>query len=187
MAKINGNEVRPGYVIEHNGGIWSVAKVEHVKPGKGGAFAQTELRNLRNGSKLNERFRSADKVERIRLEQRNQQFLYEDGDQLVFMDSETFDQAYLQSTILGDKRPLLQEGMSVVIEFFGDEALNLSLPQKVPCIVTETEPVISGQTAANSFKPALLDNGLKISVPPFIGTGDTVIVNSETMEYSERG
>lgn len=186
MVKVNGNELRTGYVIEHNEGLWNVVKVEHVKPGKGGAFAQVELRNLRTGSKLNERFRSADRVERARLEQKDQQYLYDDGDFLVFMDTETFEQVYLKSSLLEDRRPFLQEGMKVSIEFYGSEALSLTLPQKVTCQVAETEPVITGQTAANSFKPAMLDNGLRILVPPFIDVGDQVIVNTETGEYQER-
>lgn len=186
MVKINGNELRPGYVIEHNDGLWNVLKVEHVKPGKGGAFAQVELRNLRNGSKLNERFRSADRVERARLEQKEQQYLYDDGEFLVFMDAETFEQVYLKSSLLEDRRPFLQEGMTVSVEFYGDEALNLTLPPKVTCRVAETEPVITGQTAANSFKPAVLENGLRILVPPFIASGDQVVVNTGTGEYHER-
>ena len=186
MPKINGNEIRPGHVIEHNDGLWNVIRVEHVKPGKGGAFAQAELRNLRNGSKLNERFRSADRVERVRLEQRNQQFLYEDGELLVFMDGESFEQVYLRAELLGGKRPFLQEGMMVAVEFHGEEALNLSLPQKVACRVADTEPVVSGQTAANSFKPAILENGVRILVPPFVGPGDDVMVNTETCGYAER-
>ena len=186
MPRINGNEIRPGNVIEHNDGLWNVVKVEHVKPGKGGAFAQVELRNLRNGSKLNERFRSADRVERIRLEQRNQQFLYEDGELLVFMDATSFEQVYLRSELLGERKPFLQEGMMVVVEFYGEEALSLALPQKVTCRIADTEPVVSGQTAANSFKPAKLENGLRILVPPFVGPGDEVIVNTETGEYAER-
>ena len=186
MPKINGNEIRPGNVLEHNGGLWNVVKVDHVKPGKGGAFAQVELRNLRSNSKLNERFRSADRVERIRLEQRDHQFLYRDGEHLVFMDTEMFDQVHLSADLLGNGLPFLQEGLVVLVEFHGDEALNVTLPQKVSCTVEETEPVITGQTAANSFKPAVLSNGLKISVPPFIGQGDEVMVNTETLAYSER-
>ena len=186
MPKINGNEIRRGNVLEHNGGLWNVVKVDHVKPGKGGAFAQVELRNLRNNSKLNERFRSADRVERIRLDQRNHQFLYRDGESLVFMDAEMFDQVNLGSEMLGERLPFLQEGMMVIVEFHGDEALNVTLPQKVKCVVDETEPVVTGQTAANSFKPALLSNGVRISVPPFIGQGDEVMVNTETFAYSER-
>ena len=186
MAKINGNEIRPGNVLEHNDGLWIAVKVNHVKPGKGGAFAQVEMKNLRNGSKLNERFRSDDKVEKIRLEQKEQQFLYENDQMLVFMDMETYDQIELQAELLGDRRPFLQDGMMVTIEYFGEEALNVSVPQKVTCVVKDTEPAIKGQTAANSYKPAILDNGLRIMIPPFVGPEEAIIVNTETFEYSER-
>ncbi|MEM6305745.1 MAG: elongation factor P [Pseudomonadota bacterium] len=186
MPKINGNEIRPGNVLEHNDGLWAAVKVDHVKPGKGGAFAQVELRNLRNGSKLNERFRSADKVERVRLEQKDQQFLYEDSGMLVVMDTETYEQVQLPAELLGERRPFLQDGMMVVVEYYEEEALNASLPQKVTCTVTETEPVVKGQTAANSFKPAILDNGVKITVPPFVGQDEAIVVNTETFEYVER-
>ena len=186
MPKINGNEIRPGNVLEHNGGLCAAVKVDHVKPGKGGAFAQVGMRNLRNGSKLNERFRSADKVERVRLEQKDQQFLYEQDGMLVFMDAETYEQIELPAELLGDRRPFLQDGMTIVVEFHESEALNATLPQKVTCKVVETEPVVKGQTAANSFKPAILDNGVKVMVPPFVGQEEMIIVNTETMEYSER-
>ena len=186
MAKINGNEIRPGNVLEHNDGLWAAVKVDHVKPGKGGAFAQVELKNLRNGSKLNERFRSADKVERVRLEQKDQTFLYESDGMLVFMDTETYEQIELPADILGDRRPFLQDGMTVVIEYYEAEALNATLPQKVTCKIAETEPVVKGQTAANSFKPAILENGVKVMVPPFVGQDEDIVVNTETMEYAER-
>ncbi|MDW3222496.1 MAG: elongation factor P [Paracoccaceae bacterium] len=186
MPKINGNEIRPGNVLEHNEGLWAAVKVDHVKPGKGGAFAQVELRNLRNGSKLNERFRSADKVERVRLEQKDQQFLYEDDGMLVVMDTQTYEQIQLPAELLGERRPFLQDGMTIVVEFYDDEALNAQLPQKVTCKIVETEPVVKGQTAANSFKPAVLENGVKVMVPPFVGQDEDIVVNTETMEYSER-
>lgn len=186
MVKINGNEIRSGNVLEHSGGLWAAVKVEHVKPGKGGAFAQVELRNLRNGSKLNERFRSADKVERVRLEQKAQQFLYENGKMLVLMDSQTYEQIELPAEILGERRIFLQDGMALQVEYYENEALNVTLPQKVICKVEETEPVVKGQTAANSFKPALLECGAKIMVPPFVEIGTNIIVNTETMEYVER-
>ncbi len=186
MPKINGNEIRPGNTLEHEGGLWAAVKVDHVKPGKGGAFAQVELKNLRDGRKLNERFRSADKVERVRLDQKDQQFLFEDGDMLTFMDSETYEQIALPADILGDRRPFLQDGMTVKIEYYGDEALNVSLPQKVVCKVVETEPVVKGQTAANSFKPAILDNGVRVMIPPFVGQDEDIVVNTETFEYAER-
>jgi len=186
MPKINGNEIRPSNVLEHDGGLWVAVKVDHVKPGKGGAFAQVELRNLRTGSKLNERFRSADKVERVRLEQKDQQFLYENDGMLVFMDADTFEQIELPAEILGERRPFLQDGMTVQIEYYESEALNATLPQKVTCRIVETEPVVKGQTAANSFKPAVLDNGVRVMVPPFVGQDEDIVVNTETMEYSER-
>lgn len=184
--KINGNEIRPGNVIEHNGGLWVAVKIQHVKPGKGGAFAQVELKNLRNNSKLNERFRSADKIERVRLEQKDQQFLYENDGMLVFMDAETYEQIELPADILGDRRPFLQDGMTVVIEYYESEALSVSLPEKVVCEIVETEPVVKGQTAANSFKPAVLDNGIRVMVPPFVAQGEKIEVMTETFEYSSR-
>ncbi len=186
MPKINGNEIRPGNVLEHNDHLWIAVKVSHVKPGKGGAFAQVELKNIRNGSKLNERFRAADKVERVRLEQKDQQFLYESDGMLVFMDSETFEQIELPADILGERRPFLQDGMTITIEYYEAEALSATLPQKVTCKVAETEPAVKGQTAANSFKPAVLDNGVRVMVPPFIGQDEDIVINTETMEYSER-
>jgi elongation factor P len=186
MPKINGNEIRIGNVLDHNDGLWSAVKVDHVKPGKGGAFAQVEMRNLRNGSKLNERFRSADKVEKVRLEQKDQQFLYENDGMLIFMDMETYDQIELPVELLGDRRPFLQDGMTVQIEFHESEALHATVPQKVTCKIVETEPVVKGQTAANSFKPAILDNGMKIMVPPFVGPDEFVVVDTISMEYTER-
>ncbi len=186
MPKINGNEIRPGNVLEHNAGLWVAVKVDHVKPGKGGAFAQVEMKNLRNGSKLNERFRSADKVERVRLEQKDMQFLYEDDGMLIFMDTETYDQVQVPADILGERRPFLQDGMTIVVEFHEAEALNATVPQKVTCKIADTEPVVKGQTAANSYKPAILDNGVRVSVPPFVGQDEMIVVNTDTMEYSER-
>ncbi|HAD28762.1 MAG TPA: elongation factor P [Rhodobacteraceae bacterium] len=186
MPKINGNEIRPGNILEHNASLWVAMKVDHVKPGKGGAFAQVEMKNLRNGSKLNERFRSADKVEKVRLDQKDQQFLYETDGMLVFMDLETYEQIELPADILGDRRPFLQDGMTIQIEYHEAEALSASLPQKVICTVVETEPAVKGQTAANSFKPAVLDNGVRVMVPPFVNQDEKIVVNTESMEYTER-
>jgi len=157
-----------------------------VKPGKGGAFAQVELKNLRNGSKLNERFRSADKVDKVRLDQKDQQFLYETDGMLVFMDSETYEQIELPADLLGDRRPFLQDGMKVQIEYYENEALSMSLPDKVTCRIVDTEPVVKGQTAANSFKPAVLDNGVKVMVPPHIEAGTRIIVGTADGSYVER-
>lgn len=186
MPKINGNEIRPGNVLEHDGHLWVAVKVDHVKPGKGGAFAQVEMKNLRSGSKLNERFRSVDKVEAVRLETKDMQFLYEDSGQLIFMDAETYEQVQLDAEILGERRPFLQDGMTIAVEFHEAEALSARLPAKVTCKIVSTEPVVRGQTAANSFKPAVLDNGVRITVPPFVGQDEMIVVNTETMEYSER-
>ena len=186
MPKINGNEIRPGNVLEHDGGLWSAVKVDHVKPGKGGAFAQVEMKNLRDGRKLNERFRSADKVERVRLDQKDQQYLFEVDDMLTFMDTETYEQIALPADILGDRRPFLQDGMIVKIEYHGDDALNVSVPLKVICRVAETEPVVKVQTAANSFKPATLENGIRVMIPPFVGQDEKIVVNTEIFEYVER-
>ena len=186
MPKINGNEIKPGTIIEHDGGLWASVKVNHVKPGKGGAFAQVELKNLRDGRKLNERFRSEDKVEQVQLETKDQQFLYESDGKLVFMDSETFEQTELDADLLGERRPFLQDGMIAAVEYYGDEALSVRIPQKVTCKVAETEPVLNGQTAAKCFKPAILDNGLRVMIPPFVGVDEDIVVNTELFEYSER-
>jgi len=186
MPKINGNEIKPGNILEHDNGLWIAVKVSHVKPGKGGAFAQVEMKNLRSGSKLNERFRSNDKVEKVRLDQKSQQFLYENDGMLVFMDTETYEQIELPADILGERRPFLQDGMTIQIEFHDEEALSAALPQKVTCTVVETEPAVKGQTAANSFKPAMLDNGVRVMIPPFVGQDEKIVVNTETMEYAER-
>ena len=186
MPKINGNEIKAGYTLEHDGGLWAAVKVSHVKPGKGGAFAQVELKNLRDGRKLNERFRSEDKVERVQLEMKDQQFLYENDGMLVFMDSETFEQTELPADLLGDRRPFLQDGMTAAINYFGDEALAVTIPAKVICKIVDTEPVQKGQTATSSYKPAILENGVRIMVPPFVGTDELIVVNTELFEYSER-
>jgi elongation factor P len=186
MPKINGNEIKPGFVLEHDAGLWAAVKVNHVKPGKGGAFAQVEMKNLRDGRKLNERFRSEDKVERVELENKDQQFLYETDGRLVFMDSETFEQTELDADLLGDRRPFLQDGMMATVQYFGDEPLSVAIPQKVTCRIVETEPVQNGQTASKSYKPAVLDNGVRIMVPPFINADELIVVHTELLEYSER-
>ena len=185
--KINGNEIRPGNVLMHQDTLWVAVKTDHVKPGKGGAFAQVELKNLLDGRKLNERFRAADKVERVRLEQRDQQFLFETDGMLTFMDSETYEQIELQKDFVGeDRAAYLQEGMTVVVEFHEERPIGISLPQHVTLEVAETEPVVKGQTAANSYKPAILSNGVRSSVPPFVGQGEKIIVATEDGSYVRR-
>jgi elongation factor P len=144
------------------------------------------MKNLRDGRKLNERFRSEDKVKQVRLDNKDQQFMYESDGKLIFMDSETFDQTELDADLLGDRRPFLQDGMMATIEYYGDEPLSVRIPQKVVCRIVETEPVVNGQTAAKSFKPAILDNGVRVMVPPFVGQDENIVVNTELFEYSER-
>lgn len=185
--KINGNEIRPGNVLMHQDTLWVAVKTDHVKPGKGGAFAQVELKNLLDGRKLNERFRAADKVERVRLEQKDHTFLFDAGDMLTFMDSESYEQIELQKDFVGeDRAAYLQEGMTVVVEFHEERPIGISLPQHVTLEVAETEPVVKGQTAANSYKPATLDNGMRCMVPPFVGVGEKVVVATAEGTYVSR-
>ena len=184
--KINGNEIRPGNVIQHNGSLWAVAKLQHVKPGKGGAFAQVELKNLLNGSKLNERFRSSETVERVRLEQNDYQFLYEADGMLVFMNTDSYEQIELQSDFVGERMAFLQDGMMVVVESHEGRPIGVRLPDQVTLEVSETEPVVKGQTAASSNKPAMLENGVRIMVPPFIEAGDQIVVDTNEVTYIKR-
>jgi len=184
--KINGNAIRPGNVIEHKNGLWVAVKIQHTQPGKGGAYLQVELKNLRDGSKLNERFRSSETVERARLEQKPYQFLFEDGELLTFMDTQTYEQVSLSKELVGEKSQYLKDGMDLEIEFYEEEPLNLLLPEHVTFEITETEPTVKGQTAASSYKPAILENGMRIMVPPFVNTGEKIVVNTETSEYAKR-
>jgi elongation factor P len=184
--KITGNSIRPGNVIEHNGGLWRAVRVQHTMPGKGGAFMQVELRNLRDGRKLNERFRSSENVERVRLDQRDYQYLYSNGDMHTFMDAETFEQIELSSELIGEPAVYLQEGMNVTIESYEGEPIGVQLPEQVTLEVSETEPVVKGQTAASSYKPAMLSNGVRTTVPPFVGVGDRIVVSTEDGAYVRR-
>jgi len=184
--KINGNEIRPGNVIEHKGGLWLAVKTQAVKPGKGGAFNQVELKNLIDRSKLNERFRSSETVERVRLEQRDYQFLYADGDMLTFMDLETYDQIQLATEFLEERAAFLQDGMKVVVESHEGKPISVSLPTQVTLEVVEAEPVVKGQTAASSNKPAVLENGIRVMVPPFVQTGEKIIVDTNELTYIKR-
>ncbi|RDE08175.1 elongation factor P [Pelagibacterium lacus] len=184
--KINGNEIRPGNVIMHQDKLWVAVKVDHVKPGKGGAYAQVELKAIIEGTKLNERFRSAETVERVTLEQRDFQYLYQQGDALVFMNTETYEQIELPTDFVGERAAFLQDGMMVTVEMYEDKPLGIKLPAQVILEVTETEPVVKGQTAANSFKPAILENGVKTMVPPFIGTGQKIVVDTDEVTYIRR-
>ena len=185
--KINGNEIKPGNVIKHQDTLWLAVKAAHVKPGKGGAFAQVELKNLLDGRKLNERFRSADKVEKVRLEQKDYQYLYPEGDMLVFMDTENYEQISLQSDFVGeDRAAYLTDGMMVILEFYEERPIGIDLPQHVELEVIETEPVVKGQTAANSYKPAILAGNIRTAVPPFVGVGERIVVATEDGSYVRR-
>jgi elongation factor P len=185
--KINGNAIRPGMVIEHQGRLWRAVKIQHTQPGKGGAYLQVELRDIRDGTKLNERFRSSETVERSRLEQRGFQFLYEDGGMYTFMDDETYDQVTVDRDLIGDEQVIfLQENMAVTIESHEGTPIGVQLPDSVILEVVEADAVVKGQTAASSYKPALLDNGAKTMVPPHIEAGTRIVVSTADGTYVER-
>jgi elongation factor P len=181
--KISGVDIRPGNILEYEKGIWKVAKTQHTQPGKGGAFMQVEMKNLIDGRKTNVRFRSADTVEKVRLDTKDYQFLYADGDDLVFMDTENYEQIQLPSDLLGDAAAFLQDGMEVKLELWEERPISVELPEQVEATIVEADAVVKGQTASSSFKPALLDNGVKVMVPPHIGTGTRIIVNVYDREY----
>ncbi|MFC7066052.1 elongation factor P [Brucella rhizosphaerae] len=184
--KINGNEIRPGNVIEHDGGLWAAVKTNAVKPGKGGAYNQVELKNLITGTKLNERFRAAETVERVRLEQKDFSFLYEQGEALIFMDTESYEQLELLKDFVGDRAAFLQDGMMVTVELYEEKPIGIRLPEQVTLAIVEADPVVKGQTAASSYKPAVLENGIRILVPPFIASGERVIVDTTELTYISR-
>jgi elongation factor P len=184
--KINGNEIKPGNVILHNDQLWVAVKTAHVKPGKGGAFAQVELKNVVNGSKLNERFRSSETVERVRLEQKDYQYLYDQGDTLVFMETETYEQIEMSKDFLGDRAAFLKEGMMVVVDSYEGKPIGVALPDQVTLEVVEADPVVKGQTATSSYKPAVLENGVRILVPPFVAAGERVVVDTNEATYVKR-
>jgi elongation factor P len=181
--KISGVDIRPGNILEYEGGIWKVAKIQHTQPGKGGAYMQVEMKNLQDGRKTNVRFRSADTVEKVRLETKDYQFLYEDGAMLVFMDQDTYEQISLPSDLLGDARPFLQDGMQVSLELWEDRPISVALPNQVEAMIVEADAVVKGQTASSSYKPAVLDNGVRIMVPPHIGTGTRIVVDVYEQSY----
>ena len=184
--KINGNAIRPGNIIEHKGRLMRAVKLQQVKPGKGGAFAQIELKDIRDGTKMNERFRADESVERVRLDQVDYQFLFADGDMLTFMHLETFEQIELNADLVGEPLPFLQENMEVTIELYEEEPISISLPESVVLEVPEADAVVKGQTASSSYKPAMLENGVKVMVPPHIEAGTKIVVNTAEGTYMER-
>lgn len=185
--KITATTIRAGNILVFKDDLWSVSKQpEHVKPGKGPAYIQVEMKNLKTGSKLNERFNSSDYVERAHLEQKQHQYLYSEGDNLVLMDMESYEQIQVPGTILGDKLPLLSDNMMIVVEFFEETPLNVELPSTVILEIAETEPHIKGATATSSYKPAIMENGLKVMVPPYLSHGEKIVVKTEDLTFVER-
>ena len=186
MAKISGNEIRPGMLIELDGSLWAVVKTMAVKPGKGPAYNQVELKNLIDGRKLNNRFGSDDRVEETELERRAFQFLYRQGEQLVFMDTENYNQIELSEEFVGERAAFLQDGMTVNVQMHEDKPIGVKLPEHVVLEVVEADATIKGQTAASSYKPAKLENGLRLMVPPFVSAGEKVVVDTNEVTYVRR-
>jgi elongation factor P len=186
MPRINGNQITPGTVINHDGSLWVAVKTNAVKPGKGGAFNQVELKNLIDARKLNERFRADETVETIDLELKDFSYLYAQGDALIFMDLETFEQIELASDWIGERAAFLQEGMKVTVQMHESRPVSIRFPPNVTLTIIEADPVVRGQTAASSYKPAKLENGLRILVPPFIATGERIVVDTSEVTYLRR-
>lgn len=184
--KINGNAVRPGMVLEHQGRLWRVAKISHTQPGKGGAYLQAEMKDIRDGTKLNERFRASEDVERVRLDEKEYQFLFGAGDEFTFMDNETYEQITLHEDFIGEPKDFLQDGMTVQVQSYEGETISVALPDHVTMEVTEADAVVKGQTASSSYKPGVLENGRRIMVPPHIEAGTRVVVATADGSYVER-
>ena len=184
--KITAIEIKPGMIIEHKNDYWNVLKTQHVKPGKGGAFNQVELKSVIKGIKLNERFRSNETVEKAEVEEKKFNFLYIDGENCHFMDNETFEQVEISKTVVGEKHKLLKENLGVTISFMEEKPISVELPNNIECTIESTDAAIKNQTASSSYKPAILDSGIKIDVPPFIESGEKIIIDTRTLEYIKR-
>ena len=184
--KINGNAIRPGNIVEHQGRLWRAVRIQHTQPGKGGAYLQVELKDIRDGTKLNERFRSSETVEKVRLDEHEYQFLFSSGDDYTFMEQNTFEQITLNTDLIGEPAVFLQEGMVVTVESYEGSFISVSLPETVTMQLVEADPVVKGQTAASSYKPAKLENGVRILVPPHVENGTRVVVNTADGSYIER-
>jgi elongation factor P len=184
--KISGVDIRPGNIIEYEGGIWRAVKIQHTQPGKGGAYMQVELKNLIDGRKNNVRFRSAETVERVRLDTKDYQYLYHDGDSLVFMDKDTYEQVSLREDMIGEPAAFLQDGMDVVMELYNERPISVQLPDQIEATIVEADAVVKGQTASSSYKPAVLDNGVRVMVPPHISAGTRIVVDVYSREYVKR-
>jgi elongation factor P len=184
--KINAGEIRVGMLLEYKNDLWQVLKTQHVKPGKGGAFAQVEMKSVGKNTKLNERFRSSETVEKASVEEIDFNYLYEDENNYVFMNPKTFDQIEIKKNIVGEKGKLMTENLDVSVNFYNNNPISIELPNQVKCIIEITDVALKGQTVSSSYKPATLDNGLNIQVPPFIESGDKVIVDTRTLEYIKK-
>jgi elongation factor P len=184
--KLNGNEIRPGMMIEYEGGLWVAVKAVAVKPGKGPAYNQVELKNIVDGRKLNNRFGSDERVEQARVEVKDYQFLYKQDENLIFMDTDSYEQLELNTEFVGDRAAFLQDGMTVALEMYDDKPIGIRLPSQVTLQIVEADAVVKGQTAASSYKPAKLENGLRVLVPPFIGVGEKIIVDTNETTYIRR-
>ena len=184
--KISAGEIRVGMLLEHKNDLWQVLKTQHVKPGKGGAFAQVEMKSVNKNTKLNERFRSSESVEKASLEEIKFNFLYEDENNYFFMDPKSFNQIEIRKEIVGEKGKLLNESLEVSISFYNEKAISVDLPNQVSCKVETTDAALKGQTVSSSYKPAILGNGLNIQVPPFIEAGDEIIIDTRNLEYIKK-
>ena len=184
--KINASEIRVGMLLEYKNELWQVLKTQHVKPGKGGAFAQIEMKSLIKNTKLNERFRSSETVEKASIEEVKYNFLYSDENDFYFMNPNSFEQINLSKNIVGEKYKMLTENLEVTINFHNDNAINLSLPNQIKCKIEITDVALKGQTVSSSYKPAKLDNGLNIQVPPFIEAGDEIVIDTRNLEYVKK-
>ena len=184
--KINATEIRVGMLLEHKNDLWQVLKTQHVKPGKGGAFAQVEMKSVNKNTKLNERFRSSESVEKATLEETKYNYLYKDENNYFFMEPKSFEQIEIKKDIVGEKGKLLTENLEVVVSFYNENPISVELPNQVTCKIETTDAALKGQTVSSSYKPAILDNGLSIQVPPFIEAGDNVIVDTRNLEYIKK-
>jgi len=184
--KLYASEIRVGMLIEYKDDLWQVLKTQHVKPGKGGAFAQVEMKSLNKNTKLNERFRSSESVEKASLDETKFNYLYKDETDYYFMNTKSFDQINIKKKTVGEKGKMLTENLEVSISFYNDSPLSVELPNQVTCVVATTDVALKGQTASSSYKPATLNNGINIQVPPFIESDDKIIVDTRTMEYIKK-
>ena len=184
--KILGNEIKPGMLIEHKDDLWEVLKTQHVKPGKGGAFNQVEMKSINKNTKLNERFRSSDSVEKASVEENKFTYLYEDENEYHFMDAKTFEQTNIKKSIVGEKGKFLKENLEVVISLYDEKPILIELPNQINCTINSTDASLKGQTVSSSYKPAILDNGIKIQVPPFVESGDEIVVDTRSIKYVKK-